>query len=359
MFEKLSAVEDRYAEIGEKLTDPSVISDNALYRTLMKEYKTLTPLVETYRDYRKAAADREEARSLLEEGGLDRDFREMVEEELHAAGEREQAAAEALRILLLPKDPNDERNVIMEIRGGAGGEEAALFARSLLRMYSMYAERCRWKVEVLSLNETELGGVKEVSFSVAGEGAYSKLKFESGVHRVQRVPETETQGRIHTSTVTVAVLPEAEEVEVEIAPEDLKIDVFRASGAGGQHVNKTESAIRMTHLPTGIVVECQDERSQFKNREKALKILRSRVYEQKQREADEKLASQRRSQVGTGDRSERIRTYNYPQSRVTDHRIGLTLYKLDAILDGDLDELIDALRTAEQTEKLQAQQEGF
>ena len=226
-------------------------------------------------------------------------------------------------------------------------------------MYSMYAERCRWKVEVLSLNETELGGVKEVSFSVAGEGAYSKLKFESGVHRVQRVPETETQGRIHTSTVTVAVLPEAEEVEVEIAPEDLKIDVFRASGAGGQHVNKTESAIRMTHLPTGIVVECQDERSQFKNREKALKILRSRVYEQKQREADEKLASQRRSQVGTGDRSERIRTYNYPQSRVTDHRIGLTLYKLDAILDGDLDELIDALRTAEQTEKLQAQQEGF
>ena len=359
MFEKLSAVEDRYAEIGEKLTDPSVISDNALYRTLMKEYKTLTPLVETYRDYQKAAADREEARSLLEEGGLDRDVREMVEEELHAAGEREQAAAEALKILLLPKDPNDERNVIMEIRGGAGGEEAALFARSLLRMYSMYAERCRWKVEVLSLNETELGGVKEVSFSVAGEGAYSKLKFESGVHRVQRVPETETQGRIHTSTVTVAVLPEAEEVEVEIAPEDLKIDVFRASGAGGQHVNKTESAIRMTHLPTGIVVECQDERSQFKNREKALKILRSRVYEQKQREADEKLASQRRSQVGTGDRSERIRTYNYPQSRVTDHRIGLTLYKLDAILDGDLDELIDALRTAEQTEKLQAQQEGF
>ena len=359
MFEKLSAVEDRYAEIGEKLTDPSVISDNALYRTLMKEYKTLTPLVETYRDYQKAAADREEARSLLEEGGLDRDFKEMVEEELHAAGEREQAAAEALKILLLPKDPNDERNVIMEIRGGAGGEEAALFARSLLRMYSMYAERCRWKVEVLSLNETELGGVKEVSFSVAGEGAYSKLKFESGVHRVQRVPETETQGRIHTSTVTVAVLPEAEEVEVEIAPEDLKIDVFRASGAGGQHVNKTESAIRMTHLPTGIVVECQDERSQFKNREKALKILRSRVYEQKQREADEKLASQRRSQVGTGDRSERIRTYNYPQSRVTDHRIGLTLYKLDAILDGDLDELIDALRTAEQTEKLQAQQEGF
>ena len=352
MFEKLSAVEDRYAEIGEKLTDPSVISDNALYRTLMKEYKTLTPLVETYRDYQKA-------RSLLEEGGLDRDFKEMVEEELHAAGEREQAAAEALKILLLPKDPNDERNVIMEIRGGAGGEEAALFARSLLRMYSMYAERCRWKVEVLSLNETELGGVKEVSFSVAGEGAYSKLKFESGVHRVQRVPETETQGRIHTSTVTVAVLPEAEEVEVEIAPEDLKIDVFRASGAGGQHVNKTESAIRMTHLPTGIVVECQDERSQFKNREKALKILRSRVYEQKQREADEKLASQRRSQVGTGDRSERIRTYNYPQSRVTDHRIGLTLYKLDAILDGDLDELIDALRTAEQTEKLQAQQEGF
>ena len=350
MFEKLSAVEDRYAEIGEKLTDPSVISDNALYRTLMKEYKTLTPLVETYRDYRKAAADREEARSLLEEGGLDRDFKEMVEEELHAAGEREQAAAEALKILLLPKDPNDERNVIMEIRGGAGGEEAALFARSLLRMYSMYAERCRWKVEVLSLNETELGGVKEVSFSVAGEGAYSKLKFESGVHRVQRVPETETQGRIHTSAATVAVLPQAEEVELELDPKDLQIDVFRSSGAGGQHVNKTSSAIRVTHLPTGMVVECQDERSQYKNKDKALKVLRARLLDRKVREQNDKIASERRSQVGSGDRSERIRTYNFPQGRVTDHRIGLTLYKLGAVLDGDLDELIDGLILAEETE---------
>ena len=264
---------------------------------------------------------------------------------------------EELKILLLPKDPNDDKNVIMEIRGGAGGEEAALFAHSLMRMYTMYAERNRWKVEMLNLNDTELGGVKEASFSITGEGAYSRLKFESGVHRVQRVPETETQGRIHTSTVTVAVLPEAEEVEVEINPGDLQVDVFRASGAGGQHVNKTESAIRMTHLPTGIVVECQDERSQFKNREKALKILRSRIYEKKQREADEKMAAQRKLQVGTGDRSERIRTYNYPQSRVSDHRIGLTLYKLDAILDGDLDELIDALLTASQTEKLQQQEE--
>ena len=358
MFEKLSAVEDRYAEIGEKLTDPSVISDNVLYRTLMKEYKTLTPLVETYRDYQKAAADREEARSLLEEGGLDRDFKEMVEEELHAAGEREQAAAEALRILLLPKDPNDERNVIMEIRGGAGGEEAALFARSLLRMYSMYAERCRWKVEVLSLNETELGGVKEVSFSVAGEGAYSKLKYESGVHRVQRVPETETQGRIHTSTVTVAVMPEAEEVELTIDPKDLRIDTFRASGAGGQHINKTSSAIRVTHLPTGMVVECQDQRSQQQNREQALKVLRSRLLQQKQDAYDAEYNARRHSQVGTGDRSERIRTYNFPQGRVTDHRIGLTLYKIDDVLNGDLDLVVEPLTLADQEERLRQRETG-
>ena len=354
MFEKLSAVEDRYAEIGEKLTDPSVISDNALYRTLMKEYKTLTPLVETYRDYRKAAADREEARSLLEEGGLDRDFKEMVEEELHAAGEREQAAAEALKILLLPKDPNDERNVIMEIRGGAGGEEAALFARSLFRMYSMYAERRRCKAEVLSLNETELGGVKEISFMVEGDGAYSRFKFESGVHRVQRVPETETQGRIHTSAVTVAVLPEAEDVEVEINPADLEIDTYRSGGAGGQHVNKTDSAIRITHKPTGVVVECQDERSQFKNRDKAMKMLKTKLLDMEREKQQNAIASERRSQVGSGDRSERIRTYNYPQGRLTDHRINLTLYSLEYILDGDLDDVIDALITADKAEKLQS-----
>lgn len=357
MFEKLSSVEERYEDIGTRLSDPAVISDNEKYRSLMKEYKNLTPIVEKYREYRKACASHEEAAELLEEGGLDRDFREIVEEQYRESQEKMDRTGEELKILLLPKDPNDDKNVIMEIRGGAGGEEAALFAHSLMRMYTMYAERNRWKVEVLNLNDTELGGVKEASFSITGEGAYSRLKFESGVHRVQRVPETETQGRIHTSTVTVAVLPEAEEVEVEINPGDLQVDVFRASGAGGQHVNKTESAIRMTHLPTGIVVECQDERSQFKNREKALKILRSRIYEKKQREADEKMAAQRKLQVGTGDRSERIRTYNYPQSRVSDHRIGLTLYKLDAILDGDLDELIDALLTASQAEKLQQQEE--
>ena len=357
MFEKLSSVEERYEDVSTRLSDPAVISDNEKYRSLMKEYKNLTPIVEKYREYRKACASHEEAAELLEEGGLDRDFREIVEEQYRESQEEMDRTGEELKILLLPKDPNDDKNVIMEIRGGAGGEEAALFAHSLMRMYTMYAERNRWKVEVLNLNDTELGGVKEASFSITGEGAYSRLKFESGVHRVQRVPETETQGRIHTSTVTVAVLPEAEEVEVEINPGDLQVDVFRASGAGGQHVNKTESAIRMTHLPTGIVVECQDERSQFKNREKALKILRSRIYEKKQREADEKMAAQRKLQVGTGDRSERIRTYNYPQSRVSDHRIGLTLYKLDAILDGDLDELIDALLTASQAEKLQQQEE--
>ena len=357
MFEKLSSVEERYEDISTRLSDPAVISDNEKYRSLMKEYKNLTPIVEKYREYRKACASHEEAAELLEEGGLDRDFREIVEEQYRESQEEMDRTGEELKILLLPKDPNDDKNVIMEIRGGAGGEEAALFAHSLMRMYTMYAERNRWKVEALNLNDTELGGVKEASFSITGEGAYSRLKFESGVHRVQRVPETETQGRIHTSTVTVAVLPEAEEVEVEINPGDLQVDVFRASGAGGQHVNKTESAIRMTHLPTGIVVECQDERSQFKNREKALKILRSRIYEKKQREADEKMAAQRKLQVGTGDRSERIRTYNYPQSRVSDHRIGLTLYKLDAILDGDLDELIDALLTASQAEKLQQQEE--
>ena len=357
MFEKLSSVEERYEDISTRLSDPAVISDNEKYRSLMKEYKNLTPIVEKYREYRKACASHEEAAELLEEGGLDRDFREIVEEQYRESQEEMDRTGEELKILLLPKDPNDDKNVIMEIRGGAGGEEAALFAHSLMRMYTMYAERNRWKVEVLNLNDTELGGVKEASFSITGEGAYSRLKFESGVHRVQRVPETETQGRIHTSTVTVAVLPEAEEVEVEINPGDLQVDVFRASGAGGQHVNKTESAIRMTHLPTGIVVACQDERSQFKTREKALKILRSRLYEKKQREADEKMAAQRKLQVGTGDRSERIRTYNYPQSRVSDHRIGLTLYKLDAILDGDLDELIDALLTASQAEKLQQQEE--
>lgn len=357
MFDKLQAVEERYEDINQKLMDPAVISDNEKYKNLMREYKNLTPIVEKYREYAKAKESFAEAKELLDEGGLDREFKEIVEEQYKTSQEEIQRFSEELKILLLPKDPNDDKNVVMEIRGGAGGEEAALFANSLYRMYTMYAESMRWKVEVLNINETELGGIKEVSFLITGEGAYSRLKFESGVHRVQRVPETEAQGRIQTSTVTVAVLPEAEEVEVDINPTDLKIDVFRASGAGGQHVNKTESAIRITHLPTGTVVECQDERSQHKNKEKAMKILRSRIYEKQQEEANAKLASERRLQVGTGDRAERIRTYNYPQSRVSDHRIGLTLYKLDAIMNGALDELIDALRTFEQTEKLQQQQE--
>ena len=331
--------------------DPAVIANNEQYKSLMKEYKTLTPIVEKYQEYRKAS----EARELLAEGGLDRELHEMAQEQLVTSKENVERCAEELKILLLPRDPNDDKNVIVEIRGGAGGEEAALFAGSLYRMYSMYAERQGWKAEVLNANETELGGYKEISFSIEGEGAYSRLKFESGVHRVQRVPETESAGRVHTSTVTVAILPEVEEVEVDVNPGDLQIDTYRSSGAGGQHINKTESAIRITHIPTGIVVECQDERSQYKNKDKAMKILRSRLYEMKQREQDEKIASQRKSQVGTGDRSERIRTYNFPQGRLTDHRIGLTIYRLDNVMNGDLDEVIDALITYDQAEKLKSQ----
>ena len=320
MFEKLILTEERYEEINRQLADPSVVSDNERFKSLMKEHKNLTPIVEKYREYAKYQEDFEEAKEMLSDGGLDKDFKEMVEEQYKSSQEGIERCSEELKILLLPKDPNDDKNVIVEIRGGAGGDEAALFANSLYRMYSMYAESKRWKTEVLNANPTELGGFKEISFSISGEGAYSRLKFESGVHRVQRVPETETQGRVHTSTVTVAVLPEVEDVEVEINPGDLQIDTYRASGAGGQHVNKTESAIRITYLPTGLVVECQDERSQFKNKDKAMKILRSRLYEEKLREQNDKIASERKLQVGTGDRSERIRTYNYPQSRVTDHR---------------------------------------
>lgn len=357
MFDKLKEVEQRYEAINEKLMDPQVTSDNEQYKNLMKEYKYLTPIVEKFREYSAAKADMEEAREMLDAGGLEHDFREMVEEQLSQSRQAMETFAGELKILLLPKDPNDEKNVIVEIRGGAGGDEAALFANSLYRMYSMYAERQGWKTELLNGNQTELGGFKEVSFSLEGEGAYSKLKFESGVHRVQRVPETEAAGRIHTSTVTVAVLPEVEDVDVQIDPGDLQIDTYRSGGAGGQHVNKTESAIRITHLPTGIVVECQDERSQYKNKDKAMKILRSRIYEAKLAEQNEKIASERKLQVGTGNRSERIRTYNFPQGRVTDHRIGLTLYRIEAIMDGDLDELIDALITFDQAEKLNSAQD--
>lgn len=355
MFEKLSAVEKKFEEINEKLCDPQVVSDIEQYTSLMKEIKNLTPVVEKFREYKKLKESYDEAKMLLDEGGLEKDFREMVQQEYEEAGENMEKAEQELKVLLLPKDPNDDRNVIVEIRGGAGGEEAALFAGTLFRMYSMYAETKGWKPEILSSNPTELGGFKEVSFMIEGEGAYSRFKFESGVHRVQRVPETESQGRIHTSTVTVAVLPEAQEVDVEINPADLQIDTYRSGGAGGQHVNKTESAIRITHIPTGTVVECQDERSQYKNKDRAMKILRSRILEAEQEKQNAEIAGARRLQVGTGDRSERIRTYNYPQGRVSDHRIGLTLYRLEAILNGELDELIDALITAETAEKLKAQ----
>lgn len=352
MFKRLEATEKRYVEINKKLCDAEVISDQNTYKTLMKEFKNLTPVVEKYRELKKEEKNLKEAKEMLEEGGIDKEFKEMAEMEMESSKEKIEKFSEELKILLLPKDPNDDRNVIIEIRGGAGGEEAALFSGVLFRMYNMYAQNRRWKVEILNANETQLGGYKEISFMISGEGAYSRFKFESGVHRVQRVPDTEAQGRVHTSTVTVAVLPEAEDVEIEINPSDLQIDTYRAGGAGGQHVNKTESAIRITHLPTGLVVECQDERSQYKNKDKAMKVLKSRLLEAKREEQESAVAEERRLQVGTGDRSERIRTYNYPQSRVTDHRIGLTLYRLEDVLNGDLDEIIDALITADRAAKL-------
>ena len=353
MLDKLKQLEEKYNELEKRMAEPEVYSDPAAYAKLAREQKELAPVVEAYRRYERARADMAEAQELMG----DPEMKEMAQEEFERAKAEAEKTEDELRILLLPRDPNDSRNVIVEIRGGAGGDEAALFAGSLFRMYSMYADSKGWKTEIANINETEIGGIKEVSFIIEGEGAYSRLKFESGVHRVQRVPETETSGRIHTSTVTVAVLPELDEVEFEINPADLQIDTFRSSGAGGQHVNKTESAIRITHIPTGTVVECQDERSQHKTRERAMKILASRLYEEEQRRQQAAVAAERRSQVGTGDRSERIRTYNFPQGRVTDHRIGLTLYKIDQIMDGALDEIIDALITADQAEKLRAQAE--
>lgn len=356
MTDKLNGIEERYEKINELLCSPDIISNQQEYAKLMKEQKNLTPVVEKFREYKQYENTLTESKELLDAGGLDEDFRELVQEEFEQAKIDVERCSEELKVLLLPKDPNDERNVIVEIRGGAGGEEAALFAGELFRMYSMYAQSKGFKVEILSENPTELGGYKEIVFSVEGEGAYSRFKFESGVHRVQRVPETESQGRIQTSTATVAVLPEAEDVDVELDPADLQIDVFRSSGAGGQKVNKTSSAIRVTHLPTGIVVECQDERSQYKNKDKALKVLRSRLLEIEQAKHDAEIAGARKAQVGTGDRSERIRTYNFPQGRVSDHRIGLTLYKIEQIMNGDLDEIIDALITADTAEKLKAEE---
>ena len=351
MTEKLQAAENRYEELTQKLTDPDVLGNPELYKKIATEHSELEELVRVYRTYKEAARDRDEARDLLEKP-LEDEFRELVKEEYREKAERTTALEDQLRILLIPKDPNDKKNVIMEIRSGAGGEEAALFAAVLFRMYVRYAEHSGWRTEAVDINETEIGGIKECTFTVSGSGAYSRLKFESGVHRVQRVPVTEAGGRIHTSTATVAVLPEADEVEVDLNPNDVEIDTYRSSGAGGQHINKTESAIRLTHRPTGIVVTCQDEKSQLKNKERAFKVLRSKLYEMQKEERDSSVAQARRSQVGSGDRSERIRTYNYPQNRVTDHRIDLTLYKLTAVLDGDLDDIIDALITSERAEKL-------
>lgn len=349
MLEKLKALALRYEDLQAQLEDPSVYGDAERLRSINRELKDLAPVAEAYRAWEQAEEERAAAETLLR----DPDLRELAQEELAAVRARQEALQAEWTRLLLPRDPDDSRGVILEIRGGVGGEEGALFAASLLRMYTMYAAARGWNTDVVELSATELGGVKECSVLIEGEGAFSRLKFESGVHRVQRVPETESGGRIHTSAATVAVLRSAEDVEFEIDPKDLQIDTYRASGAGGQHVNKTESAIRITHLPTGMVVECQDERSQYKNKDKAMKVLRSRLYEAERARQAAATAAARRSQVGSGDRSERIRTYNFPQGRVTDHRIGLTLYRLGAVMDGDLDELIDALVTADQAEKLQ------
>lgn len=353
MLDKLQSIANRYEEINGQLYQSEIAAQPELYNALLKEANQLQPIASAYEALCHEQKRLAEAQELLSDSGADKDLRSLAQLELTEAKEAIEKLNDELKILLLPRDPNDDRNVIVEIRASAGGEESALFAHSLHRMYTMYAERHGFHHEPLSINETELGGCKEVSFLISGDGAFSRFKFESGVHRVQRVPETETGGRIHTSTVTVAVLPEAEEIEMEINPTDLQIDTFRSSGAGGQHINKTESAIRITHIPTGTVVECQDERSQFKNKDKAMKVLRSRLLEQKQQEQQSAIAAERKSQVGTGDRSERIRTYNFPQGRVTDHRIGLTLYKIDSILNGDLDEVVDALITAHRAAQLQ------
>ncbi len=354
MLDKLKTIEQRYQEIEARLAEPSTYNDPALAAKLNKEQRELEPLMETYRAYRKAQADMAGAEALFS----DPDLGEMAHEEFAAAKAALPELEEKLKILLLPKDPNDGKNVIVEIRAGVGGEEAALFAADLYRMYSMYAAARRWTVEVDSVSETELGGLKEICFTIQGEDVYSRLKFESGVHRVQRVPETESGGRIHTSTVTVAVLPEMEEVEVHIDPADIEMQVFRSSGAGGQHINKTSSAVRLIHHPTGMVVECQQERSQFQNREKAMRLLASRLYEQEREKVEGAYAADRKSQVGSGMRNERVRTYNFPQGRLTDHRVGLTLYKLDAVMNGDIDEIIDALVTADQAARLEQETAG-
>ena len=353
MMEKLRALDLHYADVEARLSAPETYEDPALVARLNKEQRELEPVVMAYRAYQRRRQDLEDAEALMG----DPDMKELAQEEYQQAREELARLEEEIKVLLLPRDPNDDKNVIVEIRAGVGGEEAALFAHSLFRMYSMYADARRWRVEVDSVNETELGGVKEICFTIEGDGAWSRLKFESGVHRVQRVPETESGGRIHTSTATVAVLPEVDEVDFGLNPADIEMQVFRSSGAGGQHINKTSSAVRLIHKPTGTVVECQQERSQFQNRDRAMQILRSRLYEEKVREQEEAVTAERRSQVGTGMRNERIRTYNFPQGRLTDHRIGLTLYRLESVMDGDLDEIIDALVTADQAERLRAREQ--
>lgn len=353
MFQKLEAVEERYEELNKKISDPEVIARQDEWKNLMKEHANLVDVVEKYREYKKAKTGLEEAKQMLD----DKDLKELAEMEIEELKEKIPVLEEELKILLIPKDPDDDKNTICEIRAGAGGDEAALFAGTLFRMYNMYAETKHWKIEVLNENETGLGGYKEVTFMVSGKGVYSRLKFESGVHRVQRVPDTESSGRIHTSTATVAVLPVVEDVEIEINPADVKMEVFRASGAGGQHVNKTSSAVRLIHVPTGIVAECQTERSQTQNREYAMRLLKSRLYNIEKEKRDSELANERKSQVGTGDRSEKIRTYNYPQGRITDHRIGLSIYQMENFLNGNLDEMIDSLIAADRAEKLKGGEE--
>ena len=353
MFEKLESVEKRFEELTTKISDPAVIADNNEWRKLVKEHSSIQDIVTKYREYKQTINNMKEAEEMMN----DSELKELAEEEYYSSKDKLSKIEEELKILLIPKDPNDDKSVICEIRGGAGGEEAALFAGTLFRMYSMYAERKHWKIEILNENETELGGYKEISFMVTGKGAYSRLKFESGVHRVQRVPDTESSGRIHTSAATVAVLPVVEDVEIDINPADIKMEVFRASGAGGQHINKTSSAVRLIHIPTGMVAECQTQRSQLQNREYAMNLLKSRLYEIEKSKQDSEIANARKSQVGSGDRSEKIRTYNYPQGRITDHRIGMNVYQFENFLNGDLDEMIDNLIAADNAEKLKGEEE--